>query len=220
MGPVARPALMILTQCPSCRTLFRVDNEALAACGGAVRCGQCAAVFQADVYRLDGGAINAAEPSPARLWPLTVAALLLALLLAAQGLYAARAPLARLALTRPMIQALRRTITLPWGLPHPAALERFHLLAARVTQGADGVLRIRAQLQNAATFRQSLPFLGVTLRSSRGRVVARAHFPARVFLRRPRPTLAPGAVAAVRLGLRVPARVRSWKLALLAAPKR
>ncbi len=211
---------MILTQCPSCRTLFKVDGEALAACGGAVRCGRCAAVFQADVYRLDGGAISEAEPSPPRRWPFTVAALLLALLLIAQGLYAARAPLARLALTRPMIQALRRAVPRPWGLPHPAALNRFHLLAPRVTQGTDGVLRIRAQLQNAAVFRQSLPYLGVTLRSSRGRIVARARFPARVFLRRPRATLAPGAVAAVRLGLRVPARVRSWRLALLAAPQR
>ena len=209
---------MILTQCPSCRTLFKVDSKALEACGGAVRCGQCAAVFQADVYRLEGDAAADTGRSPARTWPLAIAALLLAGALGAQGLYAARAPLARRALTRPVIEALCRAV--PCDLAHPAALDRFHLRAARVTQGTGGALRIRAQLQNAAGFRQSLPFLEVTLRSARGRIIARAHFPARVFLRRLRPTLAPGESAAVRLDLRVPARATSWQLALLAAPKR
>ncbi len=210
---------MILTQCPSCRTLFRVENEALAACGGAVRCGECGAVFQADIYRLDEAAGAGPGRRTGHLWLLSVAALLLAAALGAQGLYAARKPLARLALTRPVIHAVCRAV--PCGLPHPAALSRFRLLSPHVALvGDSGILRIRAELQNAAAFRQSVPLLAVTLLSARGRIVARDSFPARTFLRHPRPALGAGQRAAVRLALRVPPDARGFRLALLATPKR
>ena len=218
MGAVAGRALMILTQCPACRALFQIDSEALEACGGAVRCGQCGAVFQADIYSLDSAAIAHPRKPRSRVWPLAVAAVLLAVALGAQGLYAARAPLARTVLTRPVIRALCRAV--PCGLPHPAALGRWHLLAPRVTLSDGGLLRIRARLINTAAFRQSLPLLGVTLRSARGRIIARARFPAHVFLRHPRPALGPGASAAVRLSLHAPARAAGWRLSLLATARR
>ncbi|WP_298139623.1 zinc-ribbon and DUF3426 domain-containing protein [Acidiferrobacter sp.] len=210
---------MILTQCPSCRTLFQIDSDALEACGGAVRCGQCAAVFQADVYRLEGDDAQEPDRPPARTWPWALAALLLGVALGAQGLYALRAPLARLAPARPLIHGLCRAVAC--GLPHPAALDRFRLLTLHVArQDNDGLLRIRARLKNTAAFPQSLPSLGVTLLSVRGRVIARARFPASAFLRHPRTVLGPGASARVRLALRAPPEAAGWRLALLTAAKR
>lgn len=38
---------MLLTRCPSCQTTFRITAEALQKAGGQVRCGRCAAVFNA-----------------------------------------------------------------------------------------------------------------------------------------------------------------------------
>ncbi|HKJ75670.1 MAG TPA: DUF3426 domain-containing protein [Gammaproteobacteria bacterium] len=52
------------TQCPECRTIFRVHEDQLAAAGGRVRCGQCMHVFKApdhQVDRLPGGTGEGAE---------------------------------------------------------------------------------------------------------------------------------------------------------------
>lgn len=38
---------MLVTRCPSCQTTFRITAEALQKAGGRVRCGRCAAVFNA-----------------------------------------------------------------------------------------------------------------------------------------------------------------------------
>ncbi len=210
---------MVLTQCPSCRTLFRVDGSALEACGGAVRCGECGAVFQADVYRIDEAAAGATRSAPRRRWPFAVAAAIFALALGAQALYAARTPLARIAMARPVIHTVCRA--LPCGLAHPAALARFHLLAPEVRLvGASHILRIRARLENAASFRQTVPRLAVTLLAAGGARLARADFPARTFLRHPRPTLGPGGRATVRLTLRIPAAAAGYRLALFSTANR
>jgi len=51
-----------VTRCPQCGTAFRALEEQLAARGGLVRCGKCAAVFDGVAHRVEEHA--AAEPSP------------------------------------------------------------------------------------------------------------------------------------------------------------
>ncbi len=41
------------TQCPQCHAIFHLTPAQIAARGGLVRCGQCAAVFRADQYMFD-----------------------------------------------------------------------------------------------------------------------------------------------------------------------
>jgi predicted Zn finger-like uncharacterized protein len=41
------------TQCPQCHAIFHLTPAQIAARGGVVRCGQCAAVFRADQYMFD-----------------------------------------------------------------------------------------------------------------------------------------------------------------------
>lgn len=52
----------MLTRCPHCGTTFRALDSQLAARGGLVRCGKCAAVFDGVAHRVEEG--TAAEPSP------------------------------------------------------------------------------------------------------------------------------------------------------------
>ncbi len=51
-----------VTRCPQCGTAFRALEEQLAARGGLVRCGKCAAVFDGVAHRVEED--TAAEPSP------------------------------------------------------------------------------------------------------------------------------------------------------------
>jgi predicted Zn finger-like uncharacterized protein len=51
-----------ITRCPQCGTTFRAFEQQLAARGGLVRCGKCAAVFDGVAHRVEDG--SAAEPSP------------------------------------------------------------------------------------------------------------------------------------------------------------
>jgi predicted Zn finger-like uncharacterized protein len=51
-----------ITRCPQCGTTYRALEEQLAARGGLVRCGKCAAVFDGIAHRVEEGA--GAEPSP------------------------------------------------------------------------------------------------------------------------------------------------------------
>ncbi len=50
------------TQCPECHTVFAVTEQQLDAREGVVRCGQCAAIFQADAHLLD--ALPERHPQP------------------------------------------------------------------------------------------------------------------------------------------------------------
>lgn len=52
----------VVTRCPQCGTNFRAGEEQLAARGGLVRCGKCAAVFDGVAHRIEDAA--PAEPSP------------------------------------------------------------------------------------------------------------------------------------------------------------
>ncbi|MHB8254119.1 MAG: zinc-ribbon and DUF3426 domain-containing protein [Acidiferrobacter sp.] len=206
---------MILTQCPSCRTLFRLDDAALSACGGAVRCGQCGAVFQADVYRIDEATTNASEPKsrPRRRWPLAFSAVFLTLTLGIQTLYATRNAVARVTFVRPAVNALCRRVNC--RLAHPAALSEYRLAHPEVQLGAHaGILQIRGELQNRARFRQSLPLLSVTILGPSQNIVARAYYDAGAFLRHARTHLGPGEVAHVWLDIHVPANASNYRLGL------
>lgn len=206
---------MILTQCPSCRTLFRLDEEDVRACGGAVRCGQCGAVFQADVYRINEPAIAEGAPKTRseKRWPWAVLATVFSLTLTLEVLYATRDTVARTALLRPAVQAVCHR--LHCRLVHPAAVDRYQLKDAQVQLGAHaGLLHIRAELVNESAFRQSLPLLSVTILDPSRAVLARVNYDGETFLRHPRRDLGPQETAQVRLDLRVPANASGYRLAL------
>jgi predicted Zn finger-like uncharacterized protein len=52
----------VVTRCPQCGTAFRAGEDQLAARGGLVRCGKCAAVFDGVAHRVEDA--PPAEPSP------------------------------------------------------------------------------------------------------------------------------------------------------------
>lgn len=52
----------VVTRCPQCSTAFRAGEEQLAARGGLVRCGKCAAVFDGVAHRVED--TSPVEPSP------------------------------------------------------------------------------------------------------------------------------------------------------------
>lgn len=204
---------MILTQCPSCRTLFRLDEEGLDACGGAVRCGQCGAVFQAEVYRIDETRAPTPPPTPRRRWPLAALAVLLTLTLAAQVLYLTRAQVATLGFMRPAVHTLCGQGRC--RLRHPAALGEYRLGHPQVDLGAkSGLLHIRAELINKASFRQSLPLLSITLLGASHAILARANYDAKAYLRHPRASLGPHKAARVELLLHIPANASGYRLGL------
>lgn len=216
--PITRSASVILTQCPSCRTLFDIADGALEACGGAVRCGQCGAVFQADLYRIPE-ATTGPEPAvlkkgPPRRWPRITLLSLLGILAIIQALYVSRNLLDRVALSRPLIHAVCQA-PMPCHLSHPAAVNSYRLLQPTVRLGAhSGLLRIRAELLNKAGFRQTLPLLSVTLLDASHRPIARSNYREQTFLRRPRPTLRSQQKARIQLNLQVPPTAVGYRLAL------
>ncbi|MBV1872700.1 MAG: zinc-ribbon and DUF3426 domain-containing protein [Gammaproteobacteria bacterium] len=59
------------TQCPSCGSTFQVNNDQLEVASGAVRCGNCLDVFQADEYFTDEQAEQVSAISAASLYETT-----------------------------------------------------------------------------------------------------------------------------------------------------
>lgn len=55
----------MLTQCPGCKTVFRVTGAILRAAHGQVRCGKCAQQFDAIAHLLDNEDVEPAEPQTA-----------------------------------------------------------------------------------------------------------------------------------------------------------
>lgn len=206
---------MILTQCPSCRTLFRLDEEGADSCGGAVRCGQCGAVFQAEVYRINEGeaAVASPVPRPRRRWPLALLTVLLTVTLAAQILYLTRDRVASLRVMRPVVRAVCGQGRC--RLQHPTALDDYRLSHPQVDLGAKtGLLHIHAELINDAPFRQSLPLLSVTLLGPSHALLARVNYREQAYLRHPQARLAARKGARVRLLLHIPSNASGYRLAL------
>ena len=54
----------LITECPSCRTRFRVSETQLGAAGGRVRCGACLSVFQGTDYLIFGTATSETSETP------------------------------------------------------------------------------------------------------------------------------------------------------------
>jgi len=54
----------LITECPSCRTRFRVSETQLSAAGGRVRCGACLSVFQGTDYLIFGTATSQQTEAP------------------------------------------------------------------------------------------------------------------------------------------------------------
>lgn len=95
-----------ITRCPHCGTRFRALDEQLAARGGLVRCGKCAAVFDGVAHRVEDTA--GAEPSPQ-----------LGLFAADAGTEASGGPQAK----APAAQAAPRPAAAPSRSPVPAEEE-------------------------------------------------------------------------------------------------
>ncbi len=204
---------MILTQCPSCRTLFQVDQATLEASAGAVRCGRCGAVFEADVYQVATEVLAKTPRRRARRWAAGLLAGCLAVMLILQILYVARAPLARSPLVRPVLMRVCRRI--PCHLPHPADLGRYALRHARIRLIRPGRLQIAARLVNTAPFAQSLPRLAVSLLGHHHRLIARVDYRARRYLHGLHARLGPRQSAAVRLTLAIPRTALGYRLSLI-----
>ncbi|MDA8361687.1 MAG: zinc-ribbon and DUF3426 domain-containing protein [Gammaproteobacteria bacterium] len=213
-----RDTHVVLTQCPACRTLFRLSEEERVACGGTVRCGHCGHVFQADVYRL--GETDTKAPAGARrrpqplLWGLANGLLVLGLL--AQAAYWWRAQVVAIAPWH--VRAERIVRHLGWTLPRPVDVGAFALRALHVSRGAKpGVLHIRGQLANDAGFPQTPPLLAVSLLDAEGDLLVRR-------LYRPQAYLVAGTTGDVsahtrvdvRLDLRGPPTATAFRLGLYA----
>lgn len=203
---------MMLTQCPACRTLFRLTGDEQAACGGTVRCGACGSVFQADIYRLDVDTPKVTQ-TVRRRWPAPTVAGLLTLTLAAQMVFWLRVPLARTAFLHPVATAICRRVSC--ALPHPLAVRAFRFARLQVTRGAPGgPLDIRATLVNGAAYAQSLPLLVVSLLGPHATRLARHTYPPARYLRHPRTRLGAHRSARVFLRLQKEAAATGYRLTL------
>ncbi len=208
---------MILTQCPACRTLFRLSDEEQTACGGTVRCGHCGTVFQADVYRL--GDAGAQEPPPARRrrggWVLAI--VLLAIGLAGQAAYWWRAEL--VAVVPWHRQTVRLIERLGLSLPSPIDVDAFHIRGLDVAKGrVPGVVHIRGQLANDAGFSQTPPLLAVSLLDAQGDLLVRRILPPADYLVHAQRRIGAHERAPIRLDLRGPQAAAAFRLGIYPRP--
>ncbi|MDA8389804.1 MAG: zinc-ribbon and DUF3426 domain-containing protein [Gammaproteobacteria bacterium] len=210
-----RDAHVVLTQCPACRTLFRLSEEERAACGGTVRCGHCGNVFQADVYRLGGPqeAVPASRRPRRALWGLAIAVLVAGL--GGQAAYWWRADLVAIAPWHE--RAMRIVRRLGWTLPQPVDMGAFHIRALQVTKGREpGVLHIRGQLANDADFAQTPPLLAVSLLDSQGDLLVRRLYRPKAYLQNGQGDVTAHTRVDLRLDLRGPARATAFRVGIYA----
>lgn len=209
---------MILTQCPACRTLFRLSDEEQAACGGTVRCGHCGNVFQADVYHLGDAVPSPAPPQGRRrsrkaAWVVAIATLVVALL--GQAAYWWRTELVILVPWHTQVASLMQKAG--WRLPQPVAIHDLHIRNLTVTKGREaGVLHIRGQIANDAAFAQTPPLLAVSLLDAQGNLLVRRLYRPRNYLIADKTVIAPRTRVAMRLDLRGPAAAAAFRLGLYA----
>lgn len=180
--------MSLIARCPACGTTFRVHAAQLAAKGGRVRCGKCAAVFNGVSNLLEGeAAFPALEAVPEAA---------LEFLRGKRGaphqvVWGFAVLLALLALAGQVLLHHRtETITLwPWARPHlAAACERLgcevhlprhpELLTIESSDVQSDLMRenamvLNAVLRNRAPFAQEFPALELTLTDERDHAVVR-----------------------------------------------
>lgn len=199
------------TQCPECNAIFALTQEQLAACGGLVRCGQCAAVFRADERLFDTlpESVTPSPAAPARApvmygprreddptiptvterpvrrisrFMWTFGSTLLLFVLVAQAAYFYRNELASYPQLRPWLQ--RACVYAGCELRAPQDVARVELLEAQVapSQEYENVLSITASLVNHARYMQPFPLMEVSLLDSNGVTLARRIFTPQQYL--------------------------------------
>jgi len=184
----------MITTCPECKTAFRVTDEQIGAREGRVRCGKCAAVFDAREALLprpaESGTERAAEPSAgdddAEIpfgWPdpkpknrlyWGLGSGLLALGLLGQTAFHYRGELALLfPEVRPMLAELCTSLGCGVPLPRRSELISIESSDLQADPNNPGVMVLTATLRNRAAFPQAHPSLELTLTDTQDLPLAR-----------------------------------------------
>jgi predicted Zn finger-like uncharacterized protein len=218
------------TQCPDCKTLFRVTKSQLAQADGQVRCGQCGCIFSGFVQvivdksdkRADKKDKKKSSSTPdlfkrmllarsegrstwaAAGWSLAVASLCLVLLL--QIAYMERERLLKHERVGFYItdwcQRIPRCV-----LPPSRDLSRIQLVSRSVYShpNIEGVLIVNAVITNSAAFNQPYPVLLISMSNIRGQVIAERYFTPGEYLAKTRDSaMEPGKSVPVTLAVMDP----------------
>lgn len=191
------------TQCPDCKTLFRVTKAQLAQADGQVRCGQCGCIFSGFVQLLPDKTDKRADKADKRDkkaastsdlfkrmllarsagsgrwakagWGLGIALLCLGLLL--QLAYIERERLLKHERIGPYIADWCQRIP-RCALPPTRDPGRIQLVSRSIYShpNIEGVLIVNAVITNSATFSQPYPVLLISMSNIRGQVIAERYF--------------------------------------------
>ena len=193
--------MSLATRCPDCGTAFRVQSVQLAAKGGKVRCGKCAAVFDGvsnlieqadpDPAALDPspqlplfeperepaepvGFLKEEPPPPRRRLAWALAALAASAALALQALLYWRTEVAVLFPdARASLAAACATLGCELRLPRRPELMSIESSDLQSDGRRDGVIVLNAVIRNRAPFAQEYPALELTLTDERDQAVLR-----------------------------------------------
>lgn len=185
--------MSLVTRCAACGTAFRVHAAQLSARGGKVRCGRCAAVFDAIAGLVEektektGSGLELTQPgmevsrpdasiqdlTPFRLaWGLAAAAALVALAL--QALFYYRTGVAVLfPETRPYLAAACAWLGCELRLPRRPDLMSIESSDLQSDNRREGAIVLNAVIRNRAPFAQEHPALELTLTDERDQAVLR-----------------------------------------------
>lgn len=188
--------MSLVARCPACGTTFRVHAAQLAAKGGKVRCGKCAAVFNGVSALLEGEAAalpesasaelpaeQAAAPASGFLRPESAsqhrfawgfAALLALLALAGQAVLHYRTEMALLwPWARPHLAAACELVGCELRLPQHPELLSIESSDIQSDHAREHVVVLNAVVRNRAPFAQEYPALELTLTDERDYAVLR-----------------------------------------------
>ncbi|HKW38999.1 MAG TPA: DUF3426 domain-containing protein [Burkholderiales bacterium] len=195
-------AMSMMTRCPACGTAFRVSEQQLGAREGQVRCGRCDTLFDAIATLSSDPMTRPPRDKPApptsgsmavllgtekdssfdfgprmprplsRLW--WIGALLLLLVLLAQGAYRYRGEIAVLVPeAKPLLEGFCVEIGCDIPLPRRADLLSIESSDLQADGSQPNVMVLTATLRNRAAFVQAYPALELSLTSAEGQTVAR-----------------------------------------------
>lgn len=184
------------TQCPTCKTVFRIHKEQLKQAEGLVRCGQCQSIFSGDdqlIKNKDRVAhtpemlkrmlLGRKQSTPAATLGWSLAITLAALTLLLQFAYLQREWLT----TQPHVGHYVETVChqLTWCTLQPKRdLNQLQLVSRNVYShpNIDNALMINAVITNTASFPQPFPILLVSMSNVRGQIVAQRYFKSTEYL--------------------------------------
>ncbi len=221
----------LITRCPACGTAFRVLSAQLAARGGKVRCGKCAAVFDGvaalveeseaplEVERSPQLALfesgppssepvefltqEEPPPPPHRLaWGLAAGAAAAGLALQAALHYRTEAAVL-FPESRGALAAACAVLDCQLHLPRRPELLAIESSDLQSDASREGVIVLNAAIRNRAPFPQDFPSLELTLTDERDRALVRRVLRPAEYLGAPPARLAQGIAAGAEASLRV-----------------